>query len=95
MGTITITVVGDASVGTKSKTYNLSDANINRLVAWTKTAFATTPTVAVPSPPVLTTAQALVAWADKFIARTKQDVLASEYNASINAVPAPTDISIS
>jgi len=94
MGTVTLTVVGDVSVGTKAKTYNFTDADINRLVAWTKKAFATVPTNAVPNPPALTTTQSLVAWADSFINTTKTNVINTERNTTITAVPTPINIVI-
>lgn len=72
MGSITFQVVGDGSVGTKTKTYTVSDADVNRLVAY-GVSLATTPQV--PSP---TVAQALLAWADRAMALAKSDVLSYE-----------------
>lgn len=92
MGTVTIQVIGDASVGTKSKSYALSDADVNRLVNWAKSAYATAPTVQVPSPPPLTVAQALVAWADGVIAGTKNNVVNWERTAAQAAVANPAPI---
>jgi len=69
MGTITFTVVGDVSVGTKTKSYAVSDADVNRFVNYCKQ-FSP-----LPSP---TVAQALVAWADNEIASLKNGVISSE-----------------
>ena len=71
MGSISFQVVGDASVGTRNKTYNVSDANINRLVASIK-----------DGQPSLTTPQALLVWADLMMALTKERVLNHERLAS-------------
>lgn len=37
MGSITIQIIGDGSVGTKTKTYTVSDADVNRVVTAAKT----------------------------------------------------------
>jgi len=92
MGTVTLTIVGDGTVGTKTKTYNFVDADINRLVAWAKVVYATPPTVAVPNPPALTVTQALVAWGDGLIAGTKANVIRHERNITVVAVPQPAPI---
>jgi hypothetical protein len=84
MGSITMTLVGDVSVGTKTKTYTASDADINRFIAWAKVAYAT---AAVPNP---TTAQAAVAWADAQINAMKMAVQAYEGNVARAAVVDPT-----
>jgi len=92
VGSISIQVVGDASVGTKSKTYNYTDAQINRLVAWAKTAYSQS-SRGVPDPPPLTTAQALSAWADALMRFTETSVVKTEKNAARAAVPDPTPMS--
>jgi hypothetical protein len=92
MGTITFTIVGDGTVGTKTKAYTLSNADINRLIAWATVVYATPPTVEVPSPPALTIAQALVAWADSVIAGTKNNVVRYEKNVAVTAVADPTPL---
>lgn len=85
MGNITISVTGDASVGTKSKVFVVSDADVNRLVAYAQANFATPPTNGNPNPPALTGAQALLAWAQTIIDQTKTAVPA--YERSIVAPP--------
>lgn len=80
MGSITIQVIGDGTVGTKSKTYTVSDADVNRLVAFGKSMVGGSPTVT----------QGLVAWADKVIADTKSAVRAYENAVATAAI---TDIS--
>lgn len=80
MGSITFQVIGDGTVGTKTKTYTVSDADINRLVNCWKTLGATN---AVPSP---TVAQALLAWADHEISDTKSSVLQFEQAAAAAAI---------
>lgn len=37
MGSITIQIIGDGTVGTKTKTYTVSDADVNRVVTAAKT----------------------------------------------------------
>lgn len=83
MGSITITVVGDASVGTKTKVFTVSDADINRLVARAKIKYAPV----VNGTP--TTAQAMSAMADELVAYLKQDVVSAEKQATVAAVPDP------
>jgi hypothetical protein len=90
MGTLTIQVVGDATVGTKSKAYVISDADVNRLVAYCKAAYpivTTNPTTGVTTTSVPTVAQALVSWADGFVAGTKANV--QRFETPVPAVPAP------
>ncbi len=77
MGSIAITVIGDGAVGTKSKTYTVSDADIGRLVAFSRAVYATT---AIPNP---TITQGLVAWADAIIERAKANVRDYERVAAI------------
>lgn len=84
MGSITLQVVGDGSVGTKVKTYAVSDADINRIVAYGMTLANgqgnTNPTVA----------QALVAYADLLMQITKGNIVSAEISAlqrSSNIVP--------
>lgn len=83
MGSITIQVVGDASVGSRSKTFTVPDAHINRLVAFAKGEF--TPT----GEPPLTTPQALLEWAERVMKATKKQVLAYEEKVAHGAVPPP------
>ena len=63
MGSISFQVVGDASVGTRNKTYAVSDENINRLVAYLKA-----------DDPALTTPQALLRWTDLVMQLTRERV---------------------
>ena len=86
MGSITITVVGDASVGTKTKAFTISNAHVNRLVAWAKIAYATP---ALPSP---TTAEALLAWVTDLIERTKGQITSLEYDEARKALTPPPPI---
>ena len=74
MGSITFQVVGDASVGTRTKTFAVSDENINRLVAYAKGEGAD-----------LTTPQALLKWAELMMALTKDRIIAHERAAQ--AIP--------
>ena len=87
MGSITISVTGDATIGTKSKAFVVSDADINRLVAYATTVFATQPTNGNPNPPALLPAQALLAWAQSFIDQTKSSVVSLE-RAAVAPPPA-------
>lgn len=72
MGSVTFQVVGDGTVGTKTKTYTVSDADVNRLVAYGK-ALATAAGIANP-----TVTQGLLAWADREMTKAKVDVLVYE-----------------
>lgn len=67
MGSISFQVVGDASVGTRAKTFTVDDANINRLVAYLKA-----------DDPTLTTPQALLRWSELLMRLTRERVLAHE-----------------
>jgi hypothetical protein len=89
MGSITFQGIGDASIGTKTKTYAVSDADMNRFKNWAIVRFATPKTVANPNPPALTVNQALVAWADWCMTKTKAEVVEYERNAALMAVAAP------
>lgn len=89
MGSLTFQIVGDASVGTKTKTYAVSDADVNRFVAWATAQYATKRTVAVPNPPALTVAQALNAWANEVVNGMKNNVVTRENSVALAAVPPP------
>jgi hypothetical protein len=90
MGSITFQGIGDASIGTKTKTYAVSDADMNRFKTWAIAYFATRPTHAVPNPPALTVTQALTAWADWCMTNTKNLVIDRERRIALTAVtPTP------
>lgn len=74
MGAFTIQIVGDGSVGTKTKTYVVSDADINRLMA-----FATVIAIGngIPSPTVI---QAALALADAVTQRLRDQLRNFEIN---------------
>jgi hypothetical protein len=74
MGSITFQVIGDASVGTRTKTYTVPDEHINRFVAWAKANFGET-----------TAPQALLAWADLMMTQTRENVI--NYERAISTVP--------
>lgn len=95
MGSITFQVVGDASIGTKTKTYTVSNADVNRFVSWATDTFATAPTLGNPSPAPLTATQALAAWADWIMTQTKQRVIARETTVAANALPPPPPFVVS
>lgn len=80
MGSLTLQVIGDGTVGTKSKTFTISDADINRLVAAWKSKITT---VALPSP---TVTQAMVAFADNVMAHAKSDTLDVEARTATAAI---------
>ena len=82
MGSITFQVIGDGSVGTKTKTFTVPDAHVNRLVAYAVARYS------VP-PATLNTTQALLAWAEGLMAGTKANVLRWEKETDIAAVPSP------
>lgn len=83
MGTITLSITGDVSVGTKTKTYTVADADINRLVAIWKTRANTVVNGTA------TVAQACVVWADSVIAQAKSDVVTNEKQVTVAAVADP------
>jgi hypothetical protein len=76
MGSISFQVVGDASVGTKSRTFQVPDAHINRLVEAMK------PIGAQPA----TVNTALAYWAQMVMDKTKDVVLEQERAAAALAV---------
>lgn len=84
MGTITFQVVGDGSVGTKTKTYTVSDADVNRLVAFAQAIAANN---GVSNPNVT---QGLLAWADRMMSETKTGVRAYEQAIAAAAIAAIT-----
>ena len=86
MGSITLTLVGDVTVGTKTKTYAISDADVNRWIAVLKT--KANPVVNGTA----TIAQACVVWADSIVAQAKADVAAAELASAQAAVVAPAPI---
>jgi hypothetical protein len=92
MGTITLTTVGDASVGTVSRTWSVSDADINRLVAWAQEAYPTAPTAEVPAPPPPTSTQALNRWSAGLMQGTNHNVQRHEFEKAKAAVPVPPAI---
>ena len=80
MSSITITVVGDATAGTNTKTYTVSDADVNRMIGWAKKNYITEQ---VPLP---TTAQALEAWFGSTMHAVQVAVTDSETDAKVAAV---------
>lgn len=86
MGSITFTLIGDVSIGTKTKTYAISDADINRWMAVLK----------LKANPVIngtaTVAQACLVWADSVVAQAKADTVAAEIALAQAAVVAPSAI---
>lgn len=86
MGSITFQVVGDASVGTKTKTFAVSDADINRFVSWAVAVYS------VPGQTPLTTGQALLAWAVSKMDNLKKEVQSREIQQALEAVVLPTTI---
>jgi hypothetical protein len=76
MGSISFQVVGDASVGTKSRTFQVPDAHINRLVEAMK------PFGAQPA----TVNTALAYWAQMVMDKTKDVVREREQAAAALAV---------
>ena len=90
MASITINVTSTPFTG--SKTFTISDSDVSRLIAWANKAYATQPTQANPTPPALTPAQGLIAWATGLIEGTKANVVNTEEAASIQAVTVPAPI---
>lgn len=81
MGSVTIQVIGDVSVGTKAKTYVVSDADVNRLVAAEKAAYTSSFGTANP-----TVAQALTFFADTVMQTTKDSVKVFEQGVAAAAI---------
>ena len=94
MGALTFQLVGDASVGTKTKTYTVSNADVNRFVAWAIAKYAIAPTPKIPNPPALTPAQAVAAWADATVNDLKMGVVNMEKVTALKAVANPPPFAI-
>lgn len=75
MGSVTFQIIGDGTVGTLSKTYTVSDADVNRHVAaWKKrTGAATTP-------------NAMLAWADSMMSASSTVILDTEKATAAAAI---------
>ena len=86
MGSITISIVGDASVGTKSKAFTISDADLNRAIAYLKA--QATPVVNGTA----TTAQACLVWANKVLGELQASTVAFENAAAVAAVAPPPPV---
>jgi hypothetical protein len=86
MGSLTIQVIGDVSVGTKNRTFNFSDANINRLVDFGEYIYKNNPDNPPGNP---TVAQALNAWAVWVVDHTKSKLREAEERVARDAVPPP------
>lgn len=91
MTTISIQV-SSGTKGTATKVYPVSDADIDRLIAWATKIFATPPTAQVPNPPALTATQALTAWADSLMQGTVGNVTSAESVTAVAALPPVTPI---
>lgn len=85
MGSITITVIRDDPAFTGERSYNISDANLGRLVAWAQVHFGT------PGNP-LGQVEALNAWVDNFINNTKASVVQYEFTKAQDEVLPPDDL---
>lgn len=92
MSTISLQV-NSVALGTATKTWTISDADITRLVNWATANFATLPTAQTPNPPALTYSQALLAWANNFMTGTINNVSSYLQVIAVNALPAVTPIS--
>ncbi len=89
MGSLTFQLVGDGTVGTKTKTYTISDADVNRFVAWAQHRYDVgPPPVGVTLP--LTITQALVVWADQVVANAKNGIQQYESQVAAAGVSAIT-----
>jgi hypothetical protein len=86
MGSYTRQVIGDVSVGTKTKTFTVPDADVNRMVAWAKWRF--TP----EGQPELNTTQALLALAQYEMDQIRAAVRAYEHKLAKDAVAKPPPI---
>lgn len=80
MGSVTFQIVGDGTVGTLTKTYTVSNADVNRHVAAWKTRVATS---AVPNP---TTPISMLAWADFMMATSVTIIQDTERATAANAI---------
>ena len=94
MGTMTISLNGDAALGTKTVVRKIGNNQLNRIVAWAGAAYATAPTEDVPTPPALTADEAITAWLDGTLAGTVANVRSAEREVAKAAVPEPADIPI-
>ena len=76
MGHLRMEAAGGVVGTAKSKTFTLTDVNVDRFAAWAQARFANGAS--------LTPAQALSAWADFVFNRTKDDIL--NYERSLAAI---------
>jgi hypothetical protein len=84
MGSVTFQVIGDVSVGTKNRTFNFSDANINRLVDFGEYIYKQANPGSTP-----TVTQSLNAWAVWVVDHTKSKLREAEERVARDAVPPP------
>lgn len=86
MGHFRMEVAGGVVGTAKGKTFTLSDANVNRLVAWAQARYAKVN----GTPIVPTIAEALILWADTVFVRTRDDILNYE-RAEVTKANEPPD----
>lgn len=77
---IALRVVGDVSVGTVQRQFDVTDENINRLVIWAKAVFRR------DGEPPLTVEEAIRRWMAWTLERTREAVLGHEHT---NTRPPP------
>lgn len=75
MGTVTFQIVGDGTVGTLTKTYTVSNADVNRHVAAWKARVSTS---SVPT--------SMLAWADFMMATSVTIIQDTERATAANAI---------
>ena len=91
MSTITISLSGSAITGltgTPTKSYTVSDADLQLLLNWATVAFANT--FAPPPAPPPTPQQILIAWIQNWVNGTKTAV--QQFLTPASVVPAPIGI---
>ena len=89
MGSVTYTGTKDSG-GSFSKKFIIPDADLDRMLAWTQTAYAQ-PVGGQPGPP-LNPAQGFAAWATDMMNRTIDAELHMKNKQSVEALPPNTPI---
>lgn len=90
MPTLTISLSG-SSVVNGSKSYTVTDADIQKVIDWAATTYGQKPGPGVPAPTPLTPQQALLAWVNSWIQGTKDAV--QRFKTVPAVVPPPPDFS--
>lgn len=84
MGSITFSATGNGGVGTKSRTFTVSDADISRFIVWARATYGNG-----EGAPAITITQAMNAWSWDMMNSTKERILQFERVNAGNAATLP------